>query len=311
MHASDTGLIDAFLEMLAAEKGHAQNSLAAYQRDITAFLDWVDTPATSVTDRHIRDYLARLEAEGLAASTAARRLSVIKHFYLFLFQDAVTSHNPASGIEGPLRGRRLPGVLSEAQVDRLLDRAEALADQRPDHLPPVRLHAIVEVLYATGLRVSELAGLPRRALVDGGDMLFLVGKGGRERMVPLSKKARTALARYSALRDGGPDADSSYLFASRGKEGHLTRQRIGQMLKDLAVQAGVEPSRVSPHKLRHAFATHLLAGGADLRVVQQILGHVDISTTQIYTHILDARMKALVEAHHPLAKRSGTGRMAP
>jgi len=296
-------LLEAFLEMLVAEKGHARNSLEAYGRDIRSFADDVGVSLMACTADDIRGHLVGLEAQGMAASTAARRLSAIKQFYIFLFQEGMSSHNPAANIEGPRQPRRLPGVLSMAEVDLLLNHAEGAAQQAPTQAGLVRRHALVETLYATGLRVSELVGLSRGALVGGGEMLVVAGKGGRERMVPLSAKACTACQNHAKLRDRGPYRDSPYLFASRGKCGHLSRQRIGQLLKDLALEAHVMPSKVSPHKLRHAFATHLLERGADLRAVQQLLGHADISTTQIYTHVLETRMRELVESHHPLSRK--------
>jgi len=296
---SDTALLDQFLEMLAAEKGHAKNSLEAYSRDLTHFRETCGRRFMDVTTEDIREYLAWLHKEGLKAGTVARRLSAIRQFYLFLYRDAIRGDNPAANIESPRMEQKLPKVLSEADVDRLLDIAEEEgAAGKPEGL---RLHALVETLYATGLRVSELVTLPRRSIGPDTTMIMVKGKGGRERMVPLGGKARKALLAYLAARDAGKDKGSPYLFPSRGKEGHLTRRRVGQMMKDLAVAAGVMPSAVSPHKLRHAFATHLLAHGADLRAVQQMLGHADISTTQIYTHVLEERLKSLVLEKHPLS----------
>jgi integrase/recombinase XerD len=296
---SDTALLDQFLEMLAAEKGHAKNSLEAYSRDLTHFRETCGRRFMDVSAEDIRGYLAWLYKEGLKAGTVARRLSAIRQFYLFLYRDAIRGDNPAANIESPRMEQKLPKVLSEADVDRLLDIAEEEgAAGKPEGL---RLHALVETLYATGLRVSELVTLPRRSIGPDTAMIMVKGKGGRERMVPLGGKARKALLAYLTARDAGKDKGSPYLFPSRGKEGHLTRRRVGQMMKDLAVAAGVMPSAVSPHKLRHAFATHLLAHGADLRAVQQMLGHADISTTQIYTHVLEERLKSLVLEKHPLS----------
>ncbi|WP_308910640.1 site-specific tyrosine recombinase XerD [Pseudokordiimonas caeni] len=296
----DSRLIEQFLEMLAAEKGRAKNSLMAYARDLEDFGDWLAGPLGTATTDDIRGYLADLAARGFKAATAARRLSALRQFYLFLYRDGLRGDNPAAGLESPRAGRPLPKVLSEDHVDRLLDHAEAEA--AGGDLAALRLHALVETLYATGLRVSELVGLPRRAVGPETRLLTVRGKGGRERMVPMGEKARNALLAYQAAVKVADQGDSPWLFPSRtAKEGHVTRRRVGQLLERLAIDTGVPLDLVSPHKLRHAFATHLLAHGADLRAVQQMLGHADISTTQIYTHVLDARLKALVFDRHPLS----------
>ena len=301
---SDAGLIDGFLEMLAAEKGRAVNSLMAYRRDLEDFCTHSSAELENADAEDLRAYLADLHRRGMKAGTVARRLSALRQFYLFLYSDGIRSDNPAKNIESPRQAQPLPKVLSEADVDRLLDTAEAGAQNgKTDSL---RLHALVETLYATGLRVSELVGLPRRAVGPDSAMIMVRGKGGRERMVPLGGKARRALMAYTNAVDSAQPKGaerSAFLFPSSGAEGHLTRRRVGQLLKDLAVAAGVMPSGVSPHKLRHAFATHLLAHGADLRAVQQMLGHADISTTQIYTHVLEERLKSLVLTKHPLSDR--------
>lgn len=296
---SDAGLIDGFLEMLVAEKGRAKNSLMAYRRDLEDFAGFTPSTLEHTGADDIRDYLADLHRRGLKSGTVARRLSAIRQFYLFLYTDGVRTDNPAKNIESPRAEQRLPKVLSESDVDRLLDTAEDMA--RTGNMPEKRLHALVETLYASGLRVSELVTMPKRALGADTTMIMVRGKGGRDRMVPLGDKARHALSDYMAARARTPFRDSPYLFPSSGKEGHLTRRRVGQLMKDLAVAAGVMPSAVSPHKLRHAFATHLLAHGADLRSVQQMLGHADISTTQIYTHMLEERLKSLVLTKHPMS----------
>ncbi|WP_020400535.1 site-specific tyrosine recombinase XerD [Kordiimonas gwangyangensis] len=299
---ADAGLIDAFLEMLAAEKGRAANSLMAYRRDLEDFLEHSSARLETAEAEDLRDYLAGLHKRGMKAGTVARRLSALRQFYLFLYTDGVRGDNPAANIESPRQAQSLPKVLSENDVDRLLDTAEAQASGgKPEAM---RLHALVETLYATGLRISELVALPRRAVGPDSAMIMVRGKGGRERMVPLGSKARQALMAYQHVLDASMkkgEERSPYLFPSSGAEGHLTRRRVGQLLKDLAVAAGVLPSTVSPHKLRHAFATHLLAHGADLRAVQQMLGHADISTTQIYTHVLEERLKSLVLEKHPLS----------
>jgi len=295
----NANILDQFLEMLAAEKGHARNSLEAYQRDLNQFAEISGTRFVASTDEDIRQFLAWLHSEGLKASTVARRLSAIRQLFLFMYRDGIRPDNPATNIMSPRQEQMLPKILSEADVDQLLDTAEkiGLSGKRED----LRLHALVETLYATGLRVSELVTLPRRAVGPDTTMIMVRGKGGRERMVPLGNRARLALSAYLQASAGDLAKQSSFLFPSRGKEGHLTRRRVGQLMKDLAVTAGVMPSAVSPHKLRHAFATHLLAHGADLRAVQQMLGHADISTTQIYTHVLEERLKSLVLEKHPLS----------
>jgi len=307
---SDSDFVDQFLEMLAAERAGAVNSLLAYRRDIEDFLASTDVPLMHVDAEAIRVYLAGLHKQGFKVSTVARRLSAIRQLFLFMFREGLRSDNPAKNIESPRLPQSLPKILSDAQVEKLLDTAEQTASS--GSVKALRAHALLETLYATGLRISELVSLPRRSIGPDTTMIMVRGKGGRERMVPLGGKARRALMDYlGALRAeeskkavSGNVTDgmtNGYLFPSRGVEGHLTRRRVGQMLKSLAVEAGLEPGTVSPHKLRHAFATHLLANGADLRAVQQMLGHADISTTQIYTHVIEERLKSLVLEKHPLS----------
>lgn len=293
--------------MLAAERGAAVNTLAAYRRDLDDFLRFIagsgngdlDRAALAVTTETVRDYMSHLSDSGLAASTASRRLSALRQFFGFLFIEAIRTDDPTAVIDSPRRARPLPKVLSEDEVDRLLAAARAIAGA-----DGLRLTAMLELLYATGLRVSELVTLPLSAALRDPSVLIVRGKGGRERMVPLTDVARSALRDYCEVRGTflKRRKDSPWLFASTGKEGHLTRQRFGQMLKALAVESGIEPRKVSPHVLRHAFASHLLANGADLRSVQQMLGHADISTTQIYTHVLDERLRSLVRDKHPLSQ---------
>lgn len=289
--------------MLVAEKARAKNSLEAYQRDLTDLAEFCPNDLSEVTADDIRSWLADLKDRGLAASTTARRLSAARQFFLFLFRDGIRSDNPATHLESPRRGRSLPKLLSEDEVDRLLD----FVNQ--DHevslnLVSARQRTLLEMLYATGMRISELVSMPRKSISTDMSMLIVRGKGDKERMVPLGSKAIEALKDYLFMLDANTlDKERSpYIFPSRGADGHLTRRRVGQMLKEIAVSVGILPSNLSPHKLRHAFATHLLSHGADLRTVQQLLGHSDISTTQIYTHVLDERMKALVNQAHPLAK---------
>lgn len=297
--------IDSFLEMLSAERGLAKNSLLAYQTDLADFAGFLaarhETPQ-GIGIESLRAYVQGLADLGLKPATAARRLSALRQFFRFLAQEGIRSDDPSALLDAPKRARPLPKILSEEEVDRLLEASRSLLD---DPAESARLNALLELLYATGLRVSELVGLRWPPFGDDARFLVIRGKGGKERLVPLSEPARQAVEAYIGWRSDflAPKQTSPWLFPSRGESGHLTRQRFGQLLKDLAVAAGIAPSKVSPHVLRHAFASHLLARGADLRAVQKMLGHADISTTQIYTHVLEARKQALVREHHPLAKR--------
>jgi integrase/recombinase XerD len=309
--ADERYLIEAFLEMLVAERGAALNTLDAYRRDLTDFRIFVERRKSGLRrsdTEMIRSYLAQLEAAGFSARTAARRLSAIKQFYRFLYADGIRADDPAMSLEGPKRARSLPRVLSVEEVDRLMQvaRERMAASDSPRH---VRLVALLEVIYATGLRVSELVTLPVSSARGDTRVLLVRGKGGRERLVPLSVPAKEAMTAYMKVRpaflEQAGTRGTSFLFPSRGKEGHLTRVRFFQLLHELAVEAAIDPRRVSPHVLRHAFASHLLNNGADLRSVQQMLGHADISTTQIYTHVLEERLQALVRDGHPLAQASG------
>jgi integrase/recombinase XerD len=307
--------VEAFLAMLAAERGAAGNTLLAYRRDLDEFLVFLGTRGRSLQDVQPADigaYLRNRSEAGLAPASRARRLSAVRQLFKFLAGEGVIAEDPALGLAGPKMQRPLPQTLSVAEVDHLIEAARARTETAKgrDLVRALRLHALIETLYATGLRVSELVTLPRSVLTGDGRVLTVKGKGGRERIVPLNQAARTALERY--LNVGHDEADgvapmvrTKWLFASRGAEGHLTRQRLAQELKELAAEAGLDPARVSPHVLRHAFASHLLDRGADLRSVQQLLGHADISTTQIYTHVLEERLKRLVFEHHPLAARKG------
>lgn len=296
--------IENFLEMLSAERGLAQNSLLAYRRDLadfSGFLTVREETAERIGIDSLRAYVQGLADEGMKPATAARRLSALRQFFRFLAQEGIRSDDPSALLDAPKRGRPLPKLLSEDEVDRLLGEARRLRD---DPAEAARLTALLEVLYATGLRVSELVGLRWPPFGDDPRFLVIRGKGGKERLVPLSEPARQAIEAYAGWRMDFIAAKqaSPWLFPSRGESGHLTRQRFGQLLKDLAIAAGIDPAKVSPHVLRHAFASHLLARGADLRAVQKMLGHADISTTQIYTHVLEARKQALVRQHHPLAQ---------
>jgi integrase/recombinase XerD len=319
---SDQGLIELFLDMLAAERGAATNTLSAYGRDLADFAADLQAArreiATATTD-DLRGHLHRLSKRSLAAASLARRLSAIRQFYRFLYAEGRRGDDPAAILEGPKRGRRLPKVLSIAEVDGLLAAGRSAGERAdlaaPDRLRAMRLTCLIEVLYATGLRVSELVTLPASAAGRHADMLIVRGKGGKERLVPLNAPAKRAMRDYlELLAAANPDAKSGaksraksepkskWLFPSFGESGHLTRQHFARDLKSLAVAAGLRADRVSPHVLRHAFASHLLHNGADLRVVQTLLGHADISTTQIYTHVLEERLKSLVRDLHPLGE---------
>ncbi len=310
--APERQLISLFLDMVAAERGGAANTLNAYSRDLgdlTGYLATRKRTISSATTADLRGYLAVLADRGFAASSVARRLSAIRQLYRFLFAEGHRSDDPAAIIEGPKRGRPLPKVLSVAEVDRLIAAARQASDaQRTTglaRLRALRLLCLLELLYASGLRISELIALPVSAARRDDDMLIVRGKGGKERLVPLNGAAKSAMRDYrDALLQWSRDraSQSKWLFASFGEDGHLTRQHAARELKELAVAAGLRPEQVSPHVLRHAFASHLLHNGADLRVVQTLLGHADISTTQIYAHVLDERLKSLVRDLHPLGE---------
>src|SRR5512132_2690577 len=302
LSASMSRHLEAFLEMLAAERGAVRNTLDAYRRDLRSFLDHAGEfgrDAVTADSDVLRSFMRAQAKAGMSSRTAARRLSALRQFFQFLFAEGVRPDNPSLGIDRPKQRRPLPKYLSEEEVDRLL----AAAAERPGH-DGRRVTALLEILYATGLRVSELVGLPLSALGRDGRTLIVRGKGGKERMAPLTEPARDALTAYLGVRAtfARRAVETPWLFPSRSRAGHLTRVRFGQLLKEVAVAAGLEPGRVSPHVLRHSFASHMLANGADLRSVQQLLGHADIGTTQIYTHVLEARLKALVCEAHPLAR---------
>jgi len=299
-----------FLDMLMAERGAAAHTITAYTTDIAAFLGFArgrGEDAGTVTPDTVRAFLERLAKDGLAATSRARKLSAIRQFFRFLLAEGMRDDDPCSAIDSPKLGRPLPKVLSLADVETLLDTARGAVDaaqSEPERRRASRLYALLETLYATGLRVSELISLPRNVLRADDRVLTITGKGGRERLVPLNETARRAIADHISELDRDPALKGSpWLFPAQKASQHLTRQRFGQELKSLAAATGISPSRVSPHVLRHAFASHLLERGADLRAVQQLLGHADISTTQIYTHVIEERLRRLVEEHHPLAKR--------
>lgn len=297
--------IEAFLEMMSAERGAAENTLSSYRRDLEDASQAIRGGLAGADTAAIRAYLEGIAARGFAPTSQARKLSAIRQFFKFLYGEGLRGDDPTGTLDSPRKGRPLPKGMSEAETGRLLDRAarEAVeAGPGGDRLAALRLHALVEVLYATGLRVSELVGLPVTvALRD--DRFFMVrGKGDKERMVPLSAKARDAMRAWLGARADLPAfAESPYLFPASSDSGHLPRQVFARDLKGLAARSGIATEKISPHVLRHAFASHLLQNGADLRAVQQLLGHADISTTQIYTHVLEERLVRLVNDHHPLA----------
>jgi integrase/recombinase XerD len=300
-----------FLDMLAAERGAAEKTIEAYTRDLAEFLAFLRSKRKTALDASadsVRAYLAQLSRKGLAATSRARKLSALRQFYRFLLGEGLRKDDPCSAVDSPKLGRPLPKLLSLAEVEALLETAAHGVEQAEEGAAKrraLRMNALLETLYATGLRVSELLGLPRSVLVSDDQVMTIKGKGGRERLVPLNDSARKAVSQHLAAIAADEvrgRAGSPWLFPSGDGTQHLTRQRFGQELKALASAAGIEPSRVSPHVLRHAFASHLLERGADLRTVQQLLGHADISTTQIYTHVIEERLRRLVEEHHPLAQ---------
>ncbi len=297
----DDRLVELFLEMMAAERGAARPTLAAYAADLAQFRAFAASLGLSLgaaTPAALGAYLGRLAADGASPRTSARRLSCLRQFYRFLGTEGLRRDDPTAGVEGPRRGRTLPKVLSEREVAALLEAARRRGDAKG-----VRAHALLELLYATGLRVSELVGLPLGGLRPEIPAVIVRGKRGRQRLVPYGRPAGEAIERYLALRERFVrHGVSPWLFPSRASAGHLTRHSFAHALKDLARDAGLAPDRISPHVLRHAFASHLLAHGADLRVVQQLLGHADVATTQIYTHVLTDRLVETVARHHPLAR---------
>ena len=297
-----------FIDMLMAERGAAGHTVDAYARDISDFLAFLAKKKTGIAEAsadHVRNYLEALAGQGFAPTSRARKLSAIRQFFRFLLAEGLRTDDPTAAIDSPRRGRPLPKILSLEDVEALIGTAKAAAGNDASaraQRRALRLNALLETLYASGLRVSELVALPRDVLAADDRVLTIKGKGGRERLVPLNDAARGALSVY--LQELGQDERlkaSRWLFPSGDGTQHITRQRFGQELKALATAAGLDPKRVSPHVLRHAFASHLLERGADLRTVQQLLGHADISTTQIYTHVIEERLRRLVEEHHPLA----------
>lgn len=296
-------LIGAFLEMMSAERGAAKNTIDAYRRDLSDYAGFVAGQKQTLLDvgrETVNAYLDQLRRDGLSASSSARRLSAIRQFHRFLCADNIRGDDPTRIVASPKTRRALPKVLSIEEVDKLLSTAEAEANalgEPAQQAAALRLYVLLELLYATGLRVSELVSLRRQAVMRDTSFITVVGKGSKERVVPLNDRARDAVKAYLQTLEPG-----MFLFPAGGAEGYLSRQVFARDLKGLAGRAGISSARIAPHVLRHAFASHLLAGGADLRVVQMLLGHADISTTQIYTHVLDDKLRDLVETHHPLAQ---------
>ncbi len=302
--------IENFLDMMAAERGAATNTINSYLRDLEHFASFLLNRQRNIDDaqvEHIRAYLKQMSAQGLATSTIARHLTTLRQFFKFIFDERIRNDDPTNTIDGPILGKTLPKYLVENEINELLKASQDLPGPRG-----YRMLALLEILYATGVRVSELVTLPTTALSRDGSYIVVLGKGNRERVLPLGEHAIVATSNYLKVRDTFLSNDNKinkkqslaenvYLFPSRGKSGHLTRVRFSQMLKELALIAGLDPRRVSPHVLRHSFASHLLANGADLRSLQKLLGHADISTTQIYTHIQEERLRGLVLNSHPLS----------
>jgi integrase/recombinase XerD len=294
--------IDIFLEMMAAERGASNNTIMAYLRDLRefeVFMLQINRNVEAADAKNIQDYLEYLKLKSRTPSTHARKLSVLKQFYQFLYAEGRREDDPSARISGPKTDRLLPKYLSENEVELLLNTVK-----QQSGITSIRMLALLEIIYATGLRVSELVSLPLSAISSDHKILLIKGKGNKERMVPLTTPAIFAMEAYLKLRQNftGQGSSSIYLFPSRSKGGHLTRAGFGLLLKDLAIKVGIAPERISPHVLRHSFASHMLAHGADLRTLQKLLGHADISTTQIYTHIMGDRLKELVFDSHPLSK---------
>lgn len=304
----DLSLIESFLDMMSAERGASTHTIAAYRRDIVEFSrHCLRAGADLVSARadHVRQHLEKLSASAVKPSSQSRKLSALRQLFAFLYSEGTRPDNPCGTIDSPRLTRPLPKLLSREEAMALIETARAAASENAES---ARLYCIVEMLYASGLRVSELVELPLAAVRGAQRVIFVRGKGGRERMVPLGEPAREAVGAYlearAAFLPRGRSSAAQYLFPSRGGSGHLTRRRCHQLLKGLAVRAGLDPQRLSPHVMRHAFATHLVEGGADLRSVQTLLGHADIATTQIYTHVARERLKQVVESAHPLARNA-------
>lgn len=321
MATPDARYISLYLDMLSAERGAAQNTLEAYQRDLEDLSDYISQQRSTIEQADtdlLRSFMSDLGAKGVAPSTAARKLSSLRQLFGFLYREGLRPDDPTTSLQAPKRTRPLPKILSVAEIDRLIEAARfnaSLEGPTPKRqIRALRLYVLLEVLYATGLRVSELVSLPASAAHQDGQFLSVTGKGNKERLVPLSDRAKDAMITYRAMiasqnqqKGKGAQNQHAWLFPSSGKSGHYTRQAFARELKSLADDVALDASSVSPHVLRHAFASHLLQNGANLRMLQKLLGHADISTTQIYTHILDEKLRELVEQHHPLAQKAQSG----
>jgi len=295
--------LTAFMQMLRVERNASGRTLEAYGQDLAELRLFAARPLTALSEADIGAFFEHLSARGLAASTLQRKRSAVRQFYRFCVFEGELEADPSRKIPAAKKARPLPKILSRAEIEALI----AAADARDAH-QAIRLQCLIEIAYASGMRISEIVSLRLDSVQKDPAFLIIRGKGGVERLVPLNPSARAAIKDYLDIRPlflGAKDKANPYLFASRGAAGHLTRRRVGQLLDEAALEAGIDPARVSPHVLRHAFATHLLEGGADLRVVQTLLGHADISTTQVYTHVAGERLKAVVETHHPLSRRKG------
>lgn len=302
--------VDAFLEMMSAERGASENTLASYRGDLEDAAAFFRGKLADASSTDLRAYLADIASRDFAASSQARKLSSLRQFFKFLYAEGLRGDDPTGVLDSPRKQRSLPKTMGESEAARLLDRAAVEAVDAslpaPRRTEAIRMHALVEVLYATGLRVTELVSLPATVALRDERFFIVRGKGNKERMVPLSGKAREAMQAWLAERNANPSlAESPWLFPASSDSGYLARQVFARDLKGLAARAGISAAKISPHVLRHAFASHLLQNGADLRAVQQLLGHSDISTTQIYTHVLEERLARLVQDHHPLADGSG------
>ena len=305
----DSLLIESFLEMMSAERGAAANTLSAYSRDLDDFSSFSTSKNTSMEQASsdtVRNWISAMEQSGISPSSQARKLSALRQLYRFMFSEGLREDNPTGSVDSPRIGRPLPKTMAEADVDKLLLRAEEEVEQAKSPLAKFRAsrtHALLELLYATGMRVSELVSLPLAATRRDAQFLLITGKGNKERLVPMGEKAKQAVAVYNNQAIEQFDGlESKFLFPASSELGHLTRQHFARDLKSLAARTGLQSAKISPHVLRHAFASHLLQNGADLRAVQQLLGHADISTTQIYTHVLEERLRELVETAHPMAQ---------
>ena len=295
--------VEQFLEMLIAERGASSNTCTSYLNDITNFDKFLSGAATSLEDAttdDVRRYLRHRSEVGANNPTISRNLSVLRQFFKFLQSENIRLDNPALNVDGPRASRPLPKVISEDDVEALLKAAH-----KSQTAEGIRLTCLLEIAYASGLRVTELVSLPTDSLSYTSETLLILGKGGKERLVPLTSSAMNAIVAYERVRSNflKRNKTSNFLFPSRSKQGHITRRRLGQLLKELAMQAGLDPTLISPHVLRHAFASHLLNRGADLRSLQKMLGHSDISTTQIYTHVQKERLHAVVSSFHPMSKK--------